>query len=999
MESLAFQSKAGGRSNGVWLYLLVILVFCLVGFLSLILFFRIRTDIQTEFVHRFSDNRLLIEKQIQYDLNSAGRLVAYVKGLFIASDQVTKDEFDSYIKNINPSERYKSLEDIYFVSVVRPGQEKIFEKEMNLYYPDYRFLDKNHTGSNLVIKYDSFLAKQVSVVGKDPSVDRIESSVFKKAGETGEPVVSNGFASLIEPDKTVFAIVAAVYKKGEVPLEGSAISHEVVGYVVTTFQKDQFITELIARIGAPGIDVEIFDGDNTNLDNLYYDSDSSKFGLSKKGGVDASYLDKFSSLGHTWTMYFSSNIESTLGKDQVLLPGLVLTFGIVFGLILSALFLVVARSRMNALRIAELMLGDLRDYKLAVESSSSHIIICDPDGRILFANKAVENITGYSHEELIGANPRLWGGQMEKDFYRQLWHTIKDEKKTFRGIINNKRKNGQAYVSRVVISPILDDANSLIGFVGLEDDITESVQADQALSDSEARFKALVENSSDAFSVLDAEGTVLYASANAEKIIGLSVNEIVGRSLVSFVDEVDKSRAMAQFGRIRNPGESINWAFKVKTRSGELRWMEGVATNALNVPSIKGIVVNFRDATEKKKVEEELATEALRLVEEKTKDEAILKSIGDGVVVVDKNGIIVLANPESSSILGWEEKDMLGKPLPEVWLVKDGLGNVVENRPIKTVLSSGEKISSGDYFYTKKDGGVIPVYLTISPLIIDGEITGAVDVFKDITKEKAIDVAKSEFVSLASHQLRTPLSAVNWYSEMLLSGDLGAVDPSQKKYLEEIHEANRRMVDLVNALLNVSRIDLGTFTIEPEEIMIEKVVKDVVKELKPQIVYKKIELSESYDNQIPEVKADPKLFKIVVQNLLANAVKYSLPAGTIEVELKIVKAGEEVAGRKVTEDSVLLKVKDGGYGIPEAQKDKIFGKLFRADNAKLKDPEGTGLGLYIAKSIINAVGGLIWFESEENKGSSFYITMPLSGMPVKSGTKELSYNSLEKVFA
>jgi signal transduction histidine kinase len=254
----------------------------------------------------------------------------------------------------------------------------------------------------------------------------------------------------------------------------------------------------------------------------------------------------------------------------------------------------------------------------------------------------------------------------------------------------------------------------------------------------------------------------------------------------------------------------------------------------------------------------------------------------------------------------------------------------------------------------------------MAPVVLNGKIIGAVEVLRDITKEKEVDKAKTEFVSLASHQLRTPLSTVNWYSEMLLTGDVGEVTPDQKKYLEEIYHGNQRMVDLVNTLLDVSRIEMGTFIVESKATNMTKLAQGVIDEHKLQISEKKIKFTHVFNKNIPFIQADPKILRMVIQNLLSNAIKYTPQGGKIEVSISLVKG-----------NGILLKVSDTGYGIPKDQQNKIFTKLFRADNVIGKDTEGTGLGLYIAKSIVEQSGGKIWFESDENKGTTFYVTLPL----------------------
>lgn len=244
-------------------------------------------------------------------------------------------------------------------------------------------------------------------------------------------------------------------------------------------------------------------------------------------------------------------------------------------------------------------------------------------------------------------------------------------------------------------------------------------------------------------------------------------------------------------------------------------------------------------------------------------------------------------------------------------------------------------------------------------------------------KLNIVDQAKTEFVSLASHQLRTPLSAINWYSEMLLSDDAGKLNPQQKEFVDEIAHGNKRMVQLVNSLLNVSRIDLGTFAVEPEPTDLGEILKSVLEELKPHIVDKKIIVKLTCPNDLPVAHVDPKLVRIVIQNLLSNAVKYNREGGTIEVLLSEDK------------DSMYLTVSDTGFGIPKKQQNKMFTKLFRADNVTVKAIEGTGLGMYVVKAIIEQFKGEIAFTSEEDKGTTFTVKLPIVGVTKKEGQRGL----------
>lgn len=231
----------------------------------------------------------------------------------------------------------------------------------------------------------------------------------------------------------------------------------------------------------------------------------------------------------------------------------------------------------------------------------------------------------------------------------------------------------------------------------------------------------------------------------------------------------------------------------------------------------------------------------------------------------------------------------------------------------------------------------------------------------DITEQKQLDRAKTEFVSLASHQLRTPVATVKWYMDMLLSDSFGELSSKQEEYINRVHKVNEEMIDLIDTLLNVSRIETGSIKAESKPTNVIELSESVLLELSSQIEEKRINIIKQYNDNLKDIKSDPKLLRIVIQNLISNAVKYTPEGGDVTVTFK---------------DSFMEKaitVSDTGIGIPEMEQDKVFTKMFRADNVRNLGSQGTGLGLFLIKSIIEAMGGSINFVSEENKGSTFTI--------------------------
>lgn len=485
--------------------------------------------------------------------------------------------------------------------------------------------------------------------------------------------------------------------------------------------------------------------------------------------------------------------------------------------------------------------------------------------------------------------------------------------------------------------------------------------------------------------VRDLDKRVMMWNKGAENMYGWKEEEILGKQTKNFLKTVHDSIAKSVYEKVFRDGV---WEgeFKRETKDGrkiivESRWFlerdkKGRAISIIEVNN---------DITGKKRLEQKLTqytNELEKRIADRTKelekaieqglhsaakDQVVLESMADGIIVVDDEGVVVRVNPRAEMMIGRKAEEVIGKTCLEINFQNEKGEDVpVEERPLFRVLKGGiQDKSSGTYYLVRNEFSRIPVGIICSPIVVNGKIVGAVNTMRDISREKEIERVKSEFISIASHQLRTPLTTLSWYVDAILFSR-EKLTPKQRGHLKEIKMATERLIDLVGGLLNVSRIELGTFESEPKAIDIVKIVRGVKEDLKVTITKKNISIIEHYPKDIPVMRADFNLIRVVIQNLISNAVKYTPREGTVEIYVE------------QKDQNILIKIRDTGCGIPVNVQGEVFKKFFRAENSKSMDPNGNGLGLYITKSIIEFCKGKIWFSSEENVGTTFYVFMPLT---------------------
>ncbi len=369
---------------------------------------------------------------------------------------------------------------------------------------------------------------------------------------------------------------------------------------------------------------------------------------------------------------------------------------------------------------------------------------------------------------------------------------------------------------------------------------------------------------------------------------------------------------------------------------------------------------------------EDISDAKEKVEHEKARIDAAVQNLTDGLASFDEHGKAISVNPRMTALTGLPAEGFYLEEFAKL------LKGVDVNAKIKSAIETRQNIHIDEVTLIGRF-----VYEVFFTPVIDPQdkIIGSLILLHDITHIKEIDRMKTEFVSVASHQLRTPLTSINWYVEMLQSGDAGKLNNEQQGFLNEIYTSSVRMVKLVNDLLNVSRIETGRLKVEPKPLYLDEFIESIIHEL--EVMAKDYACTMTFkksEKRLPKIAIDETLMRQVIHNLINNAIRYSL-AGACSVHVALEQKNHDY----------VVSVADQGIGIPKEAQGRIFEKFFRADNAREQEAEGSGIGLYIAKMIVEASGGKLWFESTMGKGTTFYLSIPREGMRAHAGERGLAF--------
>jgi PAS domain S-box-containing protein len=611
-------------------------------------------------------------------------------------------------------------------------------------------------------------------------------------------------------------------------------------------------------------------------------------------------------------------------------------------------------------RSEDALLVSEQRYRTLVDHLPETVVsIYDRDFRTLYMGGSMLDQLGWEREHFLGRTihetlPPEMAGTFAARF-RAAMAGMPNE-------LNHTTAHGHELEIKIV--PIYDDAGEPTGVMSVAHDVSASRRTDQALRETQERLQAILDYAPAVIYLKDASGKFVLANHGLEDLLGVPFEQIRGRTDADFFPPDVAAELAAQDREVRESQRPLAREIEIVVGGQPRTYFDIKFPIFDSSGETTGVCAIATDITARKRAEV-----ALRVSEQRHR--SVVDALEEGVLLHDMSGTVIACNESAAKMIGVPIEEIVGKPpheLPMRLVQEDGTEFPPDERPGHRAIRTGQPQLGVVAGHPKPDGDISWLSINCNPITDPqtGEAFAVAASFADITQQRRAERLKEEFFALVSHELRTPLTSIAGYLELVLDPDESELDPNQRHFLNVVERNAKRLQRLVGDLLFVAQFEAGKLSLETAPTALDDVAAESVESARPRADELGIELRLNAES-VATVQGDAGRLGQTLDNLISNALKFTPAGGRVDVR---------VIDRR---DRVVIEVADTGLGISEPDQRRLFERFYRTESAQEAAIPGVGLGLSISKAIVEGHGGKIHVASEEGRGTTFTIELPLVG--------------------
>lgn len=918
---------------------------------------------------RFQSTTELMTTAIQRRMTSHEQILRGGVALFNMNNDISREQWRKYVSSLKLDENYPGIQGLGFALRIKAeDKDKHVAQIRSEGYPEYSIHPDSPRPEYLsVIFIEPFWGRNLRAFGYDMTTEQVRKSGLDQARDTGEPTLTGKVTLVQESNKSVqagFLMYIPVYKsdmpRGTIEERRAAL----FGYVYSPFRAEDMLRNTLANVDA-NVAMEIYDGKETQADALLYASTPNL--QSAHTLYQAIRQVEFN--GRTWTIRtFALPGFDTESRDFS--SYVILAAGIALTVLVTLVFKNLAATKNRASRMAKDMTEQLskseNTLRAILDSAADGIITFDQQGEILTLNLAAEHIFGVSEKQFSGKQVDSLIAEMSMNRLAELFEqhgNAGSSTHTARFESFGLRASGDRFPLSVSLSEFRQGEK--INYSMMVRDVTDDKMAEAVL---QLRLRAIeASNNGIAISDMSYPGQpIIYTNPAFERITGYSASDILGTNCRILQGEDTQQPEIAQLRSAIQEGRFCHVMLRNYRKDGTLFWND---LSIMPVHDHEGRVTHFvssqNDVTDRV-----LAQDALRIRTNRLN--AICTLSPDGFVAFDTDGRVTNVNPAFLQMTGLRENELQGLSMYDFDAIMESLHD--PRRPYSSIFEAvGYEESMEQDEAVESIQHMLYLHKPEPRILLRSLRSGAdghqekVIYFRDVTRETEVDRIKSEFLSTAAHELRTPMSSIFGFSELLLHRKYD--DDTRREIIGTINRQAGVMINLINELLDLARIEARAgkdfkCSVQALGPIVENALAALLVHNDPRRV------SINIPTELPVVNVDAEKFAQALINVLSNAYKYSPNGGNISLDVRTQAVADTIF--------VGVRIEDHGIGLTPEQLARLFERFFRADPSG--NIPGTGLGMCIVKEIVELHGGHVEVVSEKDRGTTVTLWIPSAVM-------------------